>query len=272
MSKQISKVEDLRNSIEKLKPQIKAALPSHVTVEKFSRVLMTALSSNKDLQDANRTSLFASCLKLAALGLMPDGSEAAIVTFKKDGEPIAQPMPMIRGILKLVRNSGEISSLTSQIVHEHDKFRFWVDADGEHIEHEPLIFGDRGARIGTYAIAKTKDGDLYVEFMSTKQIEDVKSSSRSAKYGPWSGKFEDEMWRKTVLRRLSKRLPMSTDLETAVKADDDMYDLNNDPATQETEAPAPVKTTKPKKLKDIIETQAVESEPEPMPEVEDAPI
>ena len=77
-------------------------------------------------------------------------------------------MSMVGGILKKVRNSGELSSITAQIVYENDEFNYYIDADGEHISHRPNMFGDRGKRIGAYALAKTKDGAIYVEVMTEK--------------------------------------------------------------------------------------------------------
>ncbi len=139
-------------------------------------------------------------MKAAADGLLPDGREAALVQFKDS----VQYLPMVGGILKKIRNSGELSSITSQIVHKGDKFRYWVDGDGEHVEHEPLVFGERGEQIGVYALAKTKDGAVYIEVLTMAQIAAVKNVSR-AKDGPWSGPFATEMHRKTAIRRLSKR-------------------------------------------------------------------
>lgn len=261
----INPVDDLKNQIQLMKPQIKAALPPHIEVDKFTRVVMTALVSNPDLVKATRQSFFGACLKMAADGLICDGRESAIVTFKnKQGEFIAQYMPMVGGILKKVRQSGELLSITANIVHENDKFTWFIDADGEHVEHRPLVFGDRGKAIGVYALAKTKDGGLYVEIMDVNQINAVKNSSRSKEYGPWSSAFSEEMWKKTAIRRLSKRLPMSTDLEQTIKRDDDLYlpepDKQPDvtPKPQQIEAPK----TKPTKLKQLMKT------PEAMPEID----
>ena len=157
-TKQVSVVEEVKKSIKLLEPQFKVALPSHIPVEKFVRVIHTALQSNKDLVEADRTSFFASCMKSAQEGLLPDGKEAAIVTYKlKDGTKQAQFMPMIAGILKKVRNSGELASITAQLVYEKDIFKYWVDSDGEHIKHEPLMFGERGNLMGVYALAKLKE-------------------------------------------------------------------------------------------------------------------
>jgi recombination protein RecT len=137
-------------------------------------------------------------------------------------------MPMVAGILKKVRNSGELASVTAQIIHKNDKFRYWVDDHGEHIEHEPELFADRGEIIGVYAIAKTKDESIFIEPMTKQQVEQVRSVSRAKSSGPWVDWWE-EMAKKTAIRRLSKKLPMSTDLEQTLRADDDLYDLRATP-------------------------------------------
>ena len=251
MANEIQKVkpiEEVRGALTKMQEQFKMALPKQIDPDKFIRVVMTALQQTPALVTANRQTLYAACMKAAQDGLLPDGREAALVMYGQD----AAYIPMVSGILKKVRNSGELASITSQMVHKNDRFRFWIDIDGEHIDHEPLMFGDRGEAIGVYALAKTKDGAVYVEVMDKAQVMAVKGASR-AKSGPWAGAFEHEMWRKTAIRRLSKRLPMSTDLEQVIRRDDELYDLEK--PTQE--PPAPV--TKPKKLKKLIEEQAPET-------------
>ena len=242
----IKPIEEVRKSLTLMKDQFALALPPQIEPDKFVRVVMTALQQNPPLVTANRQSLYAACMKAAQDGLLPDGREAALVMM---GDVVTY-MPMVSGILKKVRNSGELSSITSQMVHKNDRFRFWIDGDGEHIDHEPLMFGERGEAIGVYALAKTKDGGIYVEVLDKAQVMAVKGASR-AKTGPWTGAFEHEMWRKTAIRRLSKRLPMNTDLETVIKRDDEMYDLDKPTEVQQ-------EMTKPRKLKKIIDQQAPE--------------
>ena len=104
------------------------------------------------------------------------------------------------------------------MVYENDEFRYSL-GDDETIHHVPSLKGMRGAPILAYAIAKTIDGGIYREIMTAAEIEIVKNFSK-AKRGPWHGQFYLEMWRKTVLRRLAKRLPMSTDLIDRHEADE----------------------------------------------------
>lgn len=232
-------------------------LPSHVTPEKFVRVVMTAVQANTDLLTASKQSLFSACMKCAQDGLIPDGREAALVIYHAKDGPIAQYMGMVWGLAKKFRNSGDAASLTAQMVFEHDKFRYWVDDNGEHIEHDPFMFGERGKAIGVYAIAKTKDGSIYIEIMSKDEVMAVRAASK-AKYGPWSGPFEFEMWRKTVIRRLCKRLPMSTDVEQVVTRDDELFDLKNLPPAND-------------KSKQLAQMIGIETKPEEEVKAEDVP-
>ena len=48
--------------------------------------------------------------------------------------------------------------------------------------------------------------------------------SRAANDGPWVNWF-DEMARKSVVRRLAKRLPISTDVEVMFEHDNETYEL-----------------------------------------------
>ena len=228
MSNQVAVIDQLRHQITAMQPQFKAALPPHISAEKFARVAMTALQTNPQLQNADKRTLFASFTRSAQMGLLPDGREGAVVMFGSN----AQFMPMTGGILKLIRNSGELASLDAQVVYASDKFRYRPGID-EVPEFEPDWFGDRGEVIGVYAVAKMKDGAAYVEVMNKKQVEAVRNVSRSKGNGPWVT-WWDEMARKTVIRRLAKRLPMSTDLDNALAEDDELFTPEPVPA------PAPV--------------------------------
>lgn len=228
-TKALAPIEQVRTDLQKMMPQFQMALPSSVSPDKFIRVTLTALQNSPDLLMCDRQSLFSSAMKCAADGLFPDGREAAFVKY---GNKV-QYLPMIGGIFKKLRNSSEITSITSQIIHEKDKFRYWVDSNGEHLEHEPLLFGgDRGPRVGVYAIAKLKDGGVEIEPMTEADVMAIKKVSKSATSGPWSGPFESEMWRKTAIRRLSKRLPMSTELAQVLERDDEIYDFKGHEASK----------------------------------------
>lgn len=226
---QIAKTEQrpidvLRRQLSSL-PEIAQNLPSTISPEKFRNVVVTAANMTPDLLNADRRSLLGACVKCAADGLVPDGREAALVLM---GGKVSY-MPMIAGILKRARNSGEIAALVVQVVHERDTFA-WRPCDPEKpIEHEtPGLLEDRGPPVGAYAIARLKDGSVMAEVMNKAEIEKVRNVSRAKGSGPWT-MWWDQMARKTVMRRLSKYLPMdAAPMEALLRRDDSLGNPQGD--------------------------------------------
>lgn len=220
MSQEIAKITQARNQLSRMGPELSKVLPEHVTFDRFERVVATALQRDDKLLSANRKSLFEAVTQCATDGLVPDGREAALVIF---GGKVAY-MPMVAGIIKRAQQSGDLETITSQVIYEGDKFETWTDDDGDHIRHIKDLLGERGKPIGVFALAKTKSGGRYIEVMSLSEIKKVQSVSRSGSSGPWKD-WWDEMARKTVIRRLAKRLPMSNEADQLVRRDDQFYDL-----------------------------------------------
>ena len=165
MSTAVTVIDQVRTQLTAMTPQFKAALPNHVSPDRFVRVVMTAVQTTPALLQADRRTLFAAATKAAQQGLLPDGREGAIVTFKDQ----AQWMPMVAGIMKLVRNSGEISTWSVQAVYENDKFDFCL-GDDEHIEHKPAL-SNRGKLIAVYSIVTMKDGEKSREHPCGEAVE-----------------------------------------------------------------------------------------------------
>jgi recombination protein RecT len=206
------------------------------------------VQTNPNLLNADRRTLFAAATKAAQMGLLPDGREGAIVTFKDQ----AQWMPMVAGIMKLVRNSGEISTWSVQAVYENDQFDFCL-GDEEHITHKPNL-ANRGKLIAVYSIVTMKDGEKSREVMSVEDVLAIKARSRSGNSGPWVSDFA-EMAKKTVIRRHSKRLPLSTDIDGVLKEDDELF--MPEPAAPAQDAPQGAEsasaTKRPSRLQKVAE-------------------
>lgn len=250
----VTETNTLRQQLTKMSPEIAKALPSHIKPEKFQRVVMTVVQQTPDLLGADRQSLLGACMKCAADGLVPDGRDAALVIFNtknKSGgwEKRVQYMPMLGGLLKRARNSGEIAGIVVNVVHARDSFVQAPDNFDRPIQHQPPPLGEpRGEAIGAYALVKLRDGTLMHEVMGRDEIERVRAVSRSKDSGPWV-QWWDQMARKTVFRRLSKYLPMDAETEDLVRRDEEAD--RPEPATLEGSA-EPVASAPPSKL-DAIE-------------------
>ena len=208
-----------RKELENMRPEWQALFPTIQALDRFKRVVATAVGNNPELLMADRRSLWSSATMAAQDGLCPDGREGAMVIYnvnlarpgqKDDWRKVVRWMPMIAGILKKVRASGEILEIAVRVVRDRDQFDYQL-GDQERIVHKPELEDDPGQLRFVYSIVKTKDGGVYREVMSRKQIDKVRASSR-AKKGPWS-EWYDEMAQKTCLRKQSKILPMGDALE-----------------------------------------------------------
>ena len=160
---------------------------------------------------ADRRSLVAACMNAAQDGLLLDGREAGLSLYNdraNNCQTVAY-MPMVNGILKKIRQSGEISSIRAHVVYEGDEFNFQL-GDDESIFHKPKL-AKQGDPIAAYAIAKFKDGDIQREVMSLAEIEKIRAKATGIGKACWTSSW-GEMAKKTVIRRLSKRLPTSNDL------------------------------------------------------------
>lgn len=214
--------ERILSALNRMDAQFAAILPQHISTERFKRAVMMAISLDNDLQHCDHKSLFLACLRAAQDGLMPDKRDGAIVIFNKkvNGQWVksAQWMPMVYGVIKKIRQSGDISELRARVVYKDDAFDYEC-GDEEFIRHKPSMIDDAGHVVAAYAIAKFKDGSIEREVMSRAQIEKVRQVSRSKDGGPWVDWFEEQA-KKTVLRRLSKRLPMSAELNASFDRDE----------------------------------------------------
>jgi recombination protein RecT len=216
-----------RSGFASIVPQIKATLPAHIPFEKFERVAMMAVQRDPDLMKTDHRTLFLELQKCAADGLLPDARQAVIVRRwnSKLNKEAATYQPMVAGLRILMRNSGEVAALHAQVVYEGEPFRI-VLGDEERIEHERIMgCVDDAKIIGAYAVATLKDGEKIREFMSWPEIEKARNVNKYWAKGPWAS-WKAEMCRKTVVRRLFKSVPQSTDkngdrLQNAIERGDD---------------------------------------------------
>ncbi|AAQ54944.1 RecT-like protein [Burkholderia phage Bcep22] len=208
-----------------IRVEIEKALPPDIDVDRFIRTVLTSVQMNPDLLYANRQSLMNACMRAAQDGLFPDGREAVLNIYNtkvkvRDGNnrlieewvPMVQYLPMVRGILKVMRNSGEVANIDAAAVYSKDHFRF-VRGDDPRIEHEPYLGDDDpGPVVAAYMIVKLSNGEVRREVMPRRDIEKTRLASKNAEgaNSPWT-KWYDQMAIKGVIKRGAKLLPASSD-------------------------------------------------------------
>ena len=210
--------------------EIARMLPPHIDPARFHACAVAAVKQNPELLECNLRSLFQSITRSAQDGILPDGREGVINIYRtKVSKPnvtpevwakMAQWNPMAHGLRKRARELDKML-IDAQVVYRNDKF-VWSQGDDPKIEHLPAQLGvDRGDMIGAYAIFKREDGLILArEVMAKGEIETVQEQSKSKDGLMWK-KFTGEAWRKTVIRRGIKAVPVSSALQEIVKRADE---------------------------------------------------
>ena len=231
------KPKTLNDYIKLMEPEIKKALPSVITPERFTRMALTAVRSTPGLKSCEPMSFLAAMMSAAQLGLEPNTplGQAYLIPYKNNKKNISEVQFQIgyKGLIDLAYRSGEVEVVQAQCVYENDKFECEYGIEPK-LRHVPAD-GDRGKLIKIYAMFRTKSGGYGFEVMSIKDIEDhAKNYSKSynSSSSPWKSNFE-EMAKKTVLKRVLKYAPLKSDFVRSVVQDEtvkselshDMYEV-----------------------------------------------
>lgn len=208
--------------IKAMEPAIKKALPSVITPERFTRMVLSALSSTPKLAECSPQSFLAAMMTAAQLGVEPNTAlgQAYLLPYRNHGQMECQFQLGYKGLIDLAYRSGEVSVIQAHTVYENDVFEYELGMDPK-LRHVPAK-ADRGESVAYYAMFKTKDGGYGFEVMS---VDDVQRHAQrySKSYGsgssPWRSNF-DEMAKKTVLKRALKYAPLKSDFVRGVAQDE----------------------------------------------------
>lgn len=241
----------------------------------FTQVVVRAIQQDPTLLHADRTSLFLACQSAAQDGLLPDKRDGALVIYNtkvgNSWKKVVQWQPMIGGLRKKLALHGFIG-LRAELVYANDvaEGRFnYEQGDEPKIVHKPNIFGDRGEIVGAYAVVKdTNTGEMYRDSMTVAELEVTRSKSKNPNAGAWKD-YTNEMYRKTMARRLFKQLPLVGDIMDLINRDDDRsfdFDDTPKPSNMAQKVQAEVRAESPNvvDMPEPIEGEVMEQETKPV--------
>ncbi len=221
--------KNLLQWVEVMKPQITAALPSVITPERFSRIVMTAVSTTPQLANCEPRSFMGAMLQAAQLGVEPNTplGQAYLIPYRNNrkGTVDCQFQLGAKGLITLAQRSGEFESIEARVVYENDTFEFEYGMESK-LVHKPVL-KDRGEAIAYYAVYHLKNGGFNFEVMSKEDVIAHRNRYSKAKNSPWDTAF-DEMAKKTVLKKLLKYAPISVEFMRSVATDETVKTFNAD--------------------------------------------
>jgi len=225
--------QSMQQYIKQMEGEIAKALPSVITPERFTRIVLSALSTNKKLQETTPQSFLGAMMTAAQLGVEPNTplGQAYLIPYRNKGVLECQFQLGYKGLIDLAYRSGEVSVIQAHTVYANDEFEYSFGLEPT-LHHVPAL-SDRGDPIAFYAMFRTKDGGYGFEVMSMDDMrQHARRYSKSYESGPWQTSFE-EMAKKTVLKRVLKYAPLKSDFVRQVAQDEtiktqisaDMYEV-----------------------------------------------
>ena len=216
--------------------QFATALPKHINSDRFVRIAITTIRQNPKLAKCSQESLLGALMVSAQLGLEPGTlGQCYLIPFenKKAGTVECQFQIGYKGLIELLRRSGQLSDIYSYTVYENDEFYIEYGLSRT-LVHKPN-FTDRGEIKGFYAVAILKDGAKAFEYMTKDEITKHEGKYRKGSYknDVWNKNFE-EMAQKTVVKKLLKWLPVSVEFLEMANKDEKTFKVA-DEKTGETE-------------------------------------
>ena len=234
MVKKENKSKTIFDVIQAGAKQFATALPKHVNSERFVRIAITTIRQNPKLAKCSQESLLGALMVSAQLGLEPGTlGQCYLIPFenKKAGTVECQFQIGYKGLIELLRRSGQLSDIYSYTVYENDDFNIEYGLSRT-LTHKPN-FDERGEIKGFYAVAILKDGAKAFEYMTKNEVVKHEEKYRKGSYknDVWNKNFE-EMSQKTVVKKLLKWLPVSVEfLEMAAK-DEKSFKVIDDKSTE----------------------------------------
>lgn len=224
------KPKSMRDYIKSMEGEIAKALPSVITPERFTRMVLSALSTTPKLGDCTPKSFMGAMMTAAQLGMEPNTplGQAYLLPYSNKGVLEVQFQLGYKGMIDLAYRSGEVTMIQAHIVYANDKFEQEFGLDPK-LVHVPAR-GDRGEMVAVYAMFKTKGGAVGFDVMTVEEIRDHAakySKAYSSSYSPWKTNFE-EMAKKTVLKKVLKYAPLKSDFVRGIDADGTVKDSISD--------------------------------------------
>ena len=218
----LTKNMTIPDMVKALSPEIKRALPSVMTPERFTRIALSALNNTPALQQCSPLSFIGALLNAAQLGLEPNTplGQAYLIPYKNKGQLECQFQIGYKGLIDLAYRNGQMQTIQAQVVYENDQFEYEYGLEPK-LVHKPA-FEDRGEMKYFYGLFRTVNGGFGFSVMSKAEMDQYAktySKAYDSGYSPWKTSYE-EMAKKTVIKQALKYAPIKTDFQRAISSDE----------------------------------------------------
>ncbi len=205
--------------VESMRGQIERALPAHVTADRMTRILLTAIRKNPDLGRCSRESMLAAVMDLSSIGLEPNSPLGHAYLIPRNGKHGWEVTTILgyQGLLDLARRSGSVRSIYAHVAREGDLFEYELGLRQD-LRHRPTAKSSAPVT-HAYAVAHLV-GDADPIFVVLTRDEVEARRKRGANGPAWRTDWE-AMAKKSAIRALWPWLPRSAEMARAAELDDE---------------------------------------------------
>lgn len=194
--------------------------------QQFASALVTASDKNPKIKSCTPESILSAMMACISVNLIPE-TPAQFAYLIPYGNRI-QFQIGYKGLIELAYRSGQVLSINAELVFgdsyeqlENGETKLIPGDQFEHklgtergIHHIPNMYRDRTDYKNVthvYATAKLKNGTTVFEVMNISEIDRIRETVKAKSTdSPWTT-WWDQMAKKTVIKRLCKYLPSSTE-------------------------------------------------------------
>ena len=166
------------------------------TFERETSFAIQAFAANPQLQKCDRNSVLSAIMNIANIGLSlnPAKKEAYLLPRwdRRAGTTVCCLEPSYIGLVKLLTDSGSVTSVSAKLVREGDEFTY-MEGTSPSITHKVKPFNEGAKILGAYAVAVLHNGAKQIEMMGIDALHEIRAMSES--YKAYSdGKIKSCVW------------------------------------------------------------------------------
>lgn len=210
-----------------------AGLPKDFNKERFVINSISLLNEHPELQKFGTAQLKLGLMKSAVLGLNPMLKECYLIGY---GSQLNFQIDW-RGAKKLAKKYSirPIKDIQAEIVRDGDVFEKEVTENNTTFKFKPKTMND-GKILGAFAYAMFEDGGCLVEEMTLAELENTRKHSKQSNGMAWKD-YTKEMYLKTVLHRICKKIEISFENDEQLKLFNEDVAIDTTPRKVEVQNP-----------------------------------
>lgn len=200
------------------------ALPNGFNKARFVQNALSLVNEHPELGKYGASQIIAGLMKGAVLGLDFYAKECYLIPY---GNSLNYQTDY-KGAVKLAKKYSirPIKDIASAVVRDGDAFEILNEGGIQSFKYKPKAFSNAPI-VGAFAYVLFEDGGMLIDSMSLEELENTRKHSKASNSMAWKD-FTSEMYRKTVLRRLTKHIELDMNVDQRRVFDEEMA-IETDP-------------------------------------------